>query len=138
MSPPCLGGVDVVVGNWGAGGDAWAFATRDGCWIAVRPTVYPAPSGVDQTWWRTAMCVTIAHEWGHILGRGHSSDPHSLMYPQVPLESVAGCAPGAPPPPGLTSRRRARVCRGAARKAAPKRRCVRRSARSHRARVRAR
>src|SRR5262245_8103775 len=43
-TPPCLGGVDAVVGDWGPGGDAWAFAERGGCWIVLRPTAYPMPA----------------------------------------------------------------------------------------------
>ncbi len=137
-SPACLGGVDVVVGNWGPQDDTWAFAARGGCWIVLRPTVYPMPAGSDPTWWRTAMCSTIAHEWGHILGHGHSTDPRSLMYPYVPLGAVSGCAPGAPAPAALKPRDRVRRCAGHAREAASKRRCVRRSARSRRAHARAR
>jgi matrixin len=134
-SPPCLGGVDAVVGDWGPGGDSWAYAAAGGCWIVLRPTAYPAPAGMDPTWWRIATCSTIAHEWGHLLGHGHSTDPSSLMYPYVPLGAVPGCAPGASPPPGYAPRRRARRCAPRARQAAGKtRRCVRGSDRSRRAR----
>jgi len=138
-SPACLGGVDAVVGDWGPGGDAWAYAAAGGCWIVLRPTAYPAPATIDPNWWRTAMCSTIAHEWGHLLGHGHSTDPSSLMYPYVPLGAVAGCAPGAPPPPGYERRSGARRCVSLGRKAAAKRRrCVRRSDRNRRAHARAR
>lgn len=135
-SPPCLGGVDVVVGDWGPRDDTWAFAAPGGCWIVLRPTVYPMPAGTDPTWWRTAMCSTIAHEWGHILGHGHSADPRSLMFPYVPLSAVPGCAPGAPAPVVVKpARRRARHCASRSHK---KRGCVRRSGRTHRAHARAR
>jgi hypothetical protein len=139
-SPPCLGGVDVVVGDWGPGGDTWAFAAPGGCWIVLRPTVYPMPAGSDPTWWRTAMCSTIAHEWGHLLGRAHSADPRALMYPYVPLDAVPGCAPGAAAPTVAVKprRKRARHCARARRAAAKKRGCVRRSARNRRAHARAR
>jgi hypothetical protein len=36
-SPPCLGGVDVVAGDWAPAGDAWAYAPAGGCWIVLRP-----------------------------------------------------------------------------------------------------
>jgi hypothetical protein len=140
-SPPCMGGVDVVVGDWGPGGDTWAYATRGGCWIVLRPSVYPGPAGMDMTAWRTAMCATIAHEWGHLLGYGHSTDPRALMYPDVPVTVVPGCAPGAPPPPGLTvprdGRQRRPACPAREHKRARGRRCVRRSDRSRRAHPRA-
>lgn len=137
-SPACLGGVDVVVGNWGPQDDTWAFTARGGCWIVLRPTVYPAPSGSDPIGWRQAMCSTIAHEWGHMLGYGHSADPRSLMHPLVPLDAVPGCAPGAPAPPGFKpSHRKVSACASRARKRKGKR-CVRKSARSHRAHARAR
>jgi Matrixin len=134
-SPPCLGGVDAVAGNWGPGGDAWAYASAGSCWIALRPTAYPAPPRMDLTWWRAAMCTTTAHEWGHLLGYGHSPDPSSLMYPYVPVGAVPGCAPGAEAPAGPAPRKRAQRCAAKAR--AQKRRCVRRSGRSRRAPARA-
>ncbi len=130
-SPPCLGGVEVVAGDWAPAGDAWAYAAAGGCWIVLRPTAYPAPEGMDPVWWRTAMCTTIAHEWGHLLGHEHSSDAGSLMYPYVPVGAVPGCAPGAAPPPGFAQRKRARRCK------TNKHRCVRKSDRSRRAHVRA-
>jgi hypothetical protein len=137
-SPPCIGGVDVVVGDWGPHDDTWAFASSGGCWIVLRPTVYPMPAGSDPTWWRTAMCSTIAHEWGHILGHGHSTDSRSLMYPYVPLDAVPGCAPGASAPPAIKPhRRRARHCASRA-QAGVEAGCVRRSDRSRRAHARAR
>jgi hypothetical protein len=35
--------------------------------------------GWDQPWWR--WCRLTIHEMGHIYGRGHSSNPESIMAP---------------------------------------------------------
>jgi len=26
------------------------------------------------------LCMAVAHEWGHLVGRGHSSNPNSIMF----------------------------------------------------------
>ena len=95
-SPACVGGVGVVAAEWLRGGSAWAYSSPDGCWIALNPDAYPAPGGADPVAWRTAMCSVVAHEWGHLLGVPHSSDPASLMYPFVPVGLLPRCANAAP------------------------------------------
>src|SRR3954453_4421111 len=51
---------------------------------------------LDSDYWSTTpneqYCNLIAHEWGHLLGRQHSSDPNDLMWPQWTNNVVPGCA----------------------------------------------
>lgn len=53
----------------------------------VAATAPPTRIGIDKRpkryWvkWR-AQCV-IAHEYGHLAGRGHSANPRSIMRPQI-------------------------------------------------------
>jgi Matrixin len=60
-----------------------ATAEQPGCRIWLDRDWWPAPaSRID--------CTIIAHEWGHLLGHGHSHDKSSLMFPQ-PLTGAPGC-----------------------------------------------
>ena len=68
------------------------------------------------------MCSVVAHEWGHLLGSGHVSDPNSLMNPVTPINFVAGCptwglsAAKEPAQTATTTKRKASKPRGAATK----------------------
>lgn len=33
-----------------------------------------------RSWYWGKFCTTAIHEWGHLAGRGHSSNPRSVMY----------------------------------------------------------
>lgn len=37
------------------------------------------------------LCVVTVHEYGHLIGRRHSHNPHNVMYPTVRLGTVPGC-----------------------------------------------
>jgi hypothetical protein len=90
-SPNCPGGVSVTRAQWLPDAGVWAAAVRGGCAMALDPDFYPAPPGYDHGWWQAAMCTVVAHEWGHLLGNAHVSDPNNLMNPVAPINIVAGC-----------------------------------------------
>jgi hypothetical protein len=55
-----------------------------GCHIWLDRDYWPAPPSEQY-------CNLIAHEWGHLLGHGHSTDPNDLMWPQWTNDVVPGC-----------------------------------------------
>jgi hypothetical protein len=55
---------------------ALGYADRRSCVIDLPPT---RPKSQDN--W-ASICTTIVHEWGHLTGHGHSSNPRSVMYPE--------------------------------------------------------
>lgn len=54
-------------------GDAYADAST--CTLLLAPKVMRGP--------RQLLCALIFHEYGHLLGRGHSGAPRSIMRPGV-------------------------------------------------------
>src|SRR2546421_6673720 len=64
--------------------DVAAWAEVGGCRIWLDTDFWPAPA--DEQY-----CNLIAHEWGHLLGYGHSTDSRSLMWPQWTNNVVPGC-----------------------------------------------
>ena len=64
--------------------DVVATAEQPGCRMWLDRDWWPAPAS------RMA-CTIIAHEWGHLLGFGHSADRGDLMYAE-PLAGAPGCS----------------------------------------------
>jgi hypothetical protein len=64
--------------------DVVATAEQPGCRMWLDRDWWPAPPS------RIA-CTIVAHEWGHLLGFGHSDDSNDLMYVQ-PLTGAPGCS----------------------------------------------
>ena len=99
-APDCPDGVLVDRAERMAGASVWASAETLGCRISLDPDFYPRPAAfAASAWgrraWTEQMCNVVVHEWGHLLGHAHASDPHDLMAPVVPLV-VPDCRPGAP------------------------------------------
>lgn len=68
------------------------------CLVILRPILL-------QPGWEYGLCITLTHEFGHLAGRDHSSDPTDIMYPNYESIQYEPCwiatRPPAPqPPPG--------------------------------------
>jgi Matrixin len=85
---------------------------------------------IDRRTWRTLTrveaCTVVIHEWGHLLGFGHSHDPRDLMaeYPRRAPRPCAALAPRARRA-GARAARAARSCAVRARRSGARTACVR-------------
>jgi hypothetical protein len=103
--PRCPAGIDVSLDATLPAGEV-ARATVGGCDIRYSTAWYPRPS--NQTWaaWAEQLCIITVHEYGHLLGRAHTSDPDDIMNPNptfVPTGCRAADQPGAATVPKDTS-----------------------------------
>jgi hypothetical protein len=98
-----------------------ARAEQPGCQLWIDRGTWPTLTRVER-------CTVVVHEWGHMLGFGHSADPGSVMA-EYPRRPPGGCA-------SIAARRRQRAARAArtARRCAARARAA--AARAGRARSR--
>jgi hypothetical protein len=64
------------------------------CTIFLNRDVDWTDGGRRDTWWQ--VCATVIHEYGHVVGRGHSSDPNSIMARAVELNHYGSWWPWFP------------------------------------------
>ena len=82
----------VAVAIWGA--DTLPIGVDEGApkpkiiWEQMAREQLGAYEGVNEIklnsrrrWHWNILCATVAHEMGHLAGRGHAKDPNALMYP---------------------------------------------------------
>lgn len=82
--PKRCGGVHIEIGllsslNAGASAESYFLSCR----------VRYAPRTLE-TATNAQLCSLTVHEWGHLAGLEHSSDPNDFMYPTVPHNPVCG------------------------------------------------
>ena len=58
-----------------------AYADVGNCTIRIERAVLSLYSDRRET--EIQVCSIIVHEYGHLAGQGHSTDPHNVMYPYV-------------------------------------------------------
>jgi hypothetical protein len=91
-------------------------------WISARSAQPGCRIWLDRDHWPASpsrrRCLEIAHEWGHLLGHGHTK--HGLM-----SEEASGDVPGCDPFPGRRARTRVVQLRGTPRLARMMRRFLR-------------
>ena len=90
---------------------------------------------IDRGHWRTMgraeACMVVVHEWGHLVGHGHSENPLGLMA-ELPIRLPSGCARLERGEGRAQARaaRLARACRGRGGRNAKRAACVRRGTRA--------
>lgn len=67
-----------------------------------------------RTWSGPRMCALLQHEFGHLAGRGHSADPHDVMYSGA-IPWTRACIEAFPPPRARSPRWRCRIVPAAGR-----------------------
>jgi hypothetical protein len=58
---------------------AWVFPDEQPCTVYFDESEFKSIRDNEPSYY----CALLAHEFGHLSGLGHSSDPHSIMYDPV-------------------------------------------------------
>jgi hypothetical protein len=115
---PCRGNVSI---SWAAMGSSLnAIATwsnRTGAYAdPARNDHCSVRFNSDQAFDWPSLCTVFAHEFGHLIGNQHASDPSDVMYPvySVPLPACADTpAPATGPGSAIAAARRSATVRAA-------------------------
>jgi hypothetical protein len=72
----CFGKAGLRVGRRGPNVLGWVESAHP-CTVWLNAGAEWSDGGVTDSWWR--VCPTVIHEYGHLVGRGHSRNPESIM-----------------------------------------------------------
>jgi hypothetical protein len=72
----CYGKAYLRVGHRGRNVLGWVESAHP-CTLWLNTNTEWSDGGLTDSWWR--VCATAIHEYGHLVGRGHSRDPDSIM-----------------------------------------------------------
>jgi hypothetical protein len=79
-NPSCYERVQVRIGRDDPNVLGWVTSPYS-CTIWLNRNADWTDAGQRDTWWQ--VCATTIHEWGHLVGRRHSSNPNSIMAASV-------------------------------------------------------
>jgi hypothetical protein len=84
--------------------DATSFETGDSGGEATEPETPEACVMRVKHLSAFGECEVTVHEYGHLLGYGHSTDPSSIMYPELTLQNRLAICEKLTLPPGFFGR----------------------------------
>jgi hypothetical protein len=61
----------------------WARTFGPDCLVEFNRTIHDDPSWRSKVYSWPWFCTLVVHEYGHLIGRNHSTNPASVMYPVI-------------------------------------------------------